>query len=730
MALAVTLVGRVENALFIGVAFCNTVLGIFQELRAKMTLDKLAILSQAKVTVVRDGTEKTIAPDEIVLDEIVVLAAGNQICADAVVLKSVGLEMDESLLTGESARIQKTEGATVLSGSYVVGGLAYAKVISVGENNFASRLTSEAMLSKKKNAKLLLQLNMIIRVLSFVIIPLGALLFISSFSGLDSLQQSVLSAVAAMVSMIPDGLILLSGISLTVGAINLARRSALVQALPSIETLARVDVLCLDKTGTITDGTMGFDRTEPFDGFSQEMVQAAVSELMGNLPDKNATATALRDAFGTGGSWKATTIVPFTSDRKWSGASFEGIGSYLLGAPESLFGNNQPQCLSEAHRYASQGFRVLCLAFSENDISDPKPIPAALILLSDNVRTEARETFRFFENEGVTLKVISGDSPHTVSAIAAKAEIKNSNEAVDMSKYGDDDDFSEIAEKYTVFGRVTPHQKRGLIRAMQNNGHTACMTGDGVNDILAMREAHCSVAMIGGSDAARSACDFVLVTSDFKAMIGVLREGRRVINNIERVACLYLSKTVFSVLFALLYTVLAFDFPYAPLQITPVNALTLGIPTFFLALRANYVKPAGLFAHSVLTGAIPTGLAIVFSTLAVQVLGARFGLSWDETSTMSMFLIGTSLFTLVVRLTRPLTKPFVLLYLALVAAFAVLFTVAGHFFQMVTLLSSNAAICLSLAVAGFFVMLLLSAAGRRVGVILDKRSDSGVRLGG
>ncbi|MCL2084755.1 MAG: HAD-IC family P-type ATPase, partial [Oscillospiraceae bacterium] len=535
LAIAVILVGRPEQTLFIGVVLCNTVMGIFQELRAKKTLDKLAILSQSAVTAVRDGGMKTIRPEDIVLDDIVYLKSGNQICADAEVVRSIGLTVDESLLTGESDRISKDAGDEVMSGTYVVGGQAYVRVSAVGQANYATRLTSEAKKSRGKHSKLLRFLRVMIRILTIVIVPLGIMLFYTTYKSGVSLEESVVSTAAAMVSMIPEGLVLLSGVTLMLGAVRLSGRKALVQSLPGIETLARVDVLCLDKTGTITDGAMSFERLELQGGAAKRDVERALSELMGNLRDDNATAKALRAKFGETRLWRVTSVVPFTSERKWSAVSFEDTGSYFLGAPQSLLSASDAQSLSLAGIYAEQGYRVLCLAHSDSALKGgalPKRVRCdALILISDGIRDTARDTFAYFEREGVTLKVISGDDMRSVSAVAAKAGIANAYEAVDMSQYTDKTDYSALAERYTVFGRTTPQQKRMLIRAMQKNGHTACMTGDGVNDILAMREAHCSVAMIGGSDAARGSCDFVLMTSDFSAMIGVLKEGRRVINN-------------------------------------------------------------------------------------------------------------------------------------------------------------------------------------------------------
>lgn len=707
LAVVIALVGRIENTLFLGIAVCNTAMGIVQELRAKKTLDKLSVLAQTRVSVVRDGKTVAVSQDGVVLDDIVYLKAGDQICADGVVVQAGGLEADESLLTGETDRIPKKNGDTVLSGSYVTGGHGWAKTTAVGADNYANALTAEAKKGKKNKSKLLQALNIIIRVLTVVIIPLGLLLFYANYTRGEEIQHAVLGAAAAMTGMIPGGLVLLTGITLTVGALNLARRKALVQSLPSIETLARVDVLCLDKTGTITDGAMVFERMEPQRGVRPERAEQAVAELMAALGDDNPTAKILRNTFGESAEWAVTAAVPFHSDRKWSGATFEGVGSYVLGAPNIVFSGAAGPFLQQANRYAAQGFRVLCLAASPWPLREerlPEELRCeALLLLSDSLREDAADTFGYFADEGVTLKVISGDNPRTVSAVAKKAGLSGSDAALDMNTVAEGADYTAFVDEYTVFGHVTPQQKAELIRALQKNGHTTCMTGDGVNDILAMREADCSVAMVGGSSAARSACDFVLLSQNFSAMKGVLREGRRVINNIERVAPLYLVITIFSVLFSLLYTFLPFPYPYAPLQMTPINAFTVGIPTFFLALRPIYDRPAGRLFSNIFEHAFPAALTIVFNTLYIQLAGVLFELSWEETSTMTVFLAGVVGFFLLFRIARPYTRGVKVLLAVLVAGFVLLFTLFGRYFVLGSLFTRNAFFYLPLLYFSFHI---------------------------
>ncbi len=712
LAVILVIVGHPENILFLGIAISNTCMGIFQELRAKRGLDKLSVLAKAHVTVIRDGAEYTVAQDEIVLDDIVILAIGNQVCADAVVVSSERLEVDESLLTGETDRIQKSKGDTLLSGSYVTSGHGYAQITAIGENSYAHSLTVEAKKSKKQVPPLLRTLNRIILILTIVILPLGTTLFYMKYFLLgDSLETAVLGSSASVLGMIPAGLILLTGVTMTVGALKLAKRKALVQELYSIETLARTDVLCLDKTGTITDGSLQFERLEPYSDVSEKEAGLAVSELMGTLEDKNATAAALTKAFGKTENWVSDIILPFSSERKWSGATFKEKGSYIIGAPNIVFKGSNQDFLEQANAKAALGFRVLCLAHSPLSIAEEK-LPEdlschALLILSDHLRENANETFRYFSQEGVILKVISGDNPRTVQAVAEKAGISGSEKSIDMSQVEGEADYTAIVEEYTIFGHVTPQQKRELIRGLKKNGHTACMTGDGVNDILAMREADCSVAMVGGSDAARSASDFVLITDDFSVMIDVLKEGRRVINNIEKVAAIFLLKTVYSVLLTLIYIFIPYPYPIAPLQMMPINELTIGIPSFFLALQANYSRPEGKLLTNILEHTIPAAITVVFNSLYIQTASILFHIPTTESSTMVVFLIGIMGFYQLAKLAKPYTQRIRLLLIGLVCSFVLCFALLGNLFMLSTLFSRNAFFYMPLVYFSYHVHSLL-----------------------
>ncbi|MCL1794430.1 MAG: HAD-IC family P-type ATPase [Oscillospiraceae bacterium] len=688
IAIALAATGNASQILFIWVSVTNTLLGIVQELWAKRALDKLSVLAKASVSVMREGKIAKISQEEVVLDDIMLLSAGSQVCADAVVVKADLLEMDESLLTGESERIKKSEGDPVLSGSYVASGRAYARVVSVGEESYAHSLIAEAKKNKKKIPKLQSILKRIIMALTIVIFPLGTALFAVKYGRGEDFQSVILGTATSVLGMIPAGLIVLTGVTMSVGALKLSQKKALVQSLPNIETLARTDVLCLDKTGTITDGTLAFEYMEVYNNIPEENVKLTISELMGATGDSNSTAKALSDAFGRTENWPIMTRMPFSSERKWSGATFAGMGSYVIGSPGIMFKNQQADFLDKANEEAQKGMRAIALAYSQNEIIGGQ-LPdrlfcMALLFISDHIRENAAETFRYLAEEKITIKVISGDNPRTVSAVAEKAGLENAKRAVDMSALAKGADYAEIAEKFTVFGHVTPQQKRELIRAIKKNGHTACMTGDGVNDILAMRESDCSVAMVGGNDAARSACDFVLMSDDFGAMAEVLKEGRRIINNIEKISAIFLVKTIYSVILTLIYIFLPYPYPIIPLQMMPVNELTIGIPSFFLALQKNYARPAGQMLTKILEHTLPAAITVIINTMYIQIAGILFEIPVLESSTMVVFLVGIVGFYLMMQLADPFTWRIKLMIALLFSAFLLSFllfdSIASFFF--------------------------------------------------
>jgi cation-transporting ATPase E len=705
LGLLLIIAGRPAQALFLGIAVINTALGIFQEIRSKRKLDKLSILSQSPVRVFRDGNIVPLPPGEIVLDDILLIGAGEQVAADSIVVESEGLEANESLLTGESDNIQKKHGDTVLSGSFIAAGRATVKVSAVGSGSFATALTAEAKKVKTQTSRLMRILRGIIRVLAVAILPLGGFLFYRQLQASGDWIEALVGSATAIIGMIPQGLVMLTGITMTVSAVKLTKHKALVQSLDAIETLARVNMLCLDKTGTITDGTLTFEQMVLMEGQDAKEVRAAVAGLMGALKDDNATAAGLRKEFGSMPG-TAMHVVPFSSARKWSGATVGapagrgGPVSYIIGAPAFVF---PKQAVSpQVKKFAEDGFRVLCIAKSSTPLRDAALPPdlscMALLVLSDTVRANAPDTFRHFIEQGVTLKVISGDDPLTVSHVAGKAGIPGAERFIDMSRVTGD--LSFIIEDYTVFGRVSPSQKRDLIRAMKRAGHTTCMTGDGVNDVIAMKEADCAIAMINGSAAARGASDFVLMTSDFSAMTGIMNEGRRVINNIESVAALFMLQVIYAMLLTLTYSsfLQVYPFPYEQFQMTPVNFLTVGLPSFFLALRKNYSKPQNRFVTGILEHSLPAAVSVLLGVLALQAAGILFELQQNDLFSMNIFIIGIAALVLLVRITLPLSKPFIALYCVIGAAFSALFLGAGMF-DLENLVTRNVFFYLPVAVA-------------------------------
>ncbi|MBO0453331.1 HAD-IC family P-type ATPase [Candidatus Enterococcus murrayae] len=690
LALLVLLVGSPKNTLFFGVVVINTLIGIIQELRAKHTIDKLSVLAKTKAVVLRDGRLQQIDQEAIVLGDILYLRNGDQVPVDGNLLSGEGVEVDESLLTGEADRVQKAMRDKLFSGSFVTAGECFYQGTAVGSDNFAEHLTSEAKTKKSGNSELTKVLSRMIAVLTVVIIPVGLGLFYSQYQASDSIKQAVLGTVAALVSMIPEGLMLLTSVAFAVGAANLARKKVLVQALPSIETLARVDVICLDKTGTITDGTLKFEEAL-LEDISENRLNAIMSALMDHLKDQNATAKALREAFPPTNKWQAEKIVPFSSARKWSGVTFKDQGSFAFGAPEFIFNEMSPERQLKIQPYLEDGQRVLVLVeypgvLEEELVYEPRLL--ATLIISDNLRENARTTFGYFAKQEVELKVISGDHPLTVSKIAQKAGIKNAEAFVDMSSLEEPIDYNALANHTTVFGRVTPKQKQSLIRALKVN-HTVCMTGDGVNDVLALREADIGVAMANGSSAARAASDVILLDSDFARMQNVLNEGRRVINNIERVASMYLVKTIYSLVLAVIFMIIASPYPFEPVQLTPINALTVGIPSFFLALKPSYERIKGDFLNNILRVSLPGALTVVSAVMIIQLANVLFDLDYQATSTMSVFLTGCVGLLVLYKVSFPLDKKKIALIALLSTAYLSCYLFFRAFFEFDKLWNRN-----------------------------------------
>ena len=644
LAAAILFVGSYKNLLFFGVVLCNLVIGIFQEIRAKKTVDELSILSAPKIQAVREGKTQEIGINDIVLDEVIVLANGNQIPADSIILAGE-CDVNESLITGESDLIHKKIGDMLLSGSFIVSGHCTARVEHIGIDNYAAKISQDAKYLKKLKSEIMDSLNQIIKVVSILIIPMGLLLFWGQMQvSSNTFQSAVVQTAAALVGMIPEGLILLTSTVLAVSVIRLSRRKVLVQELYCIESLARVDVLCLDKTGTITQGDMELKGIEPIQNTDRNWIDTAMCALAFALQkDSNPTFDAVKVAYPdakSNSNWTSDKVIPFSSERKWSGAHFKGYGSLLLGAPEFLFRGQTLPFQKKLDEFSAEN-RVIILAFSESDFKGydlPDNLTAkAFVLIRDKIRPSANQTLQYFAEQGVDLKVISGDNVLTVAGIARRAGLANANSFVDAATLATEQDIRDAAEKYTVFGRVTPMQKKQLILALQEKGHTVAMTGDGVNDVLALKEADCSIAMASGSEAARNVSKLVLLDSDFEAMPKVVDEGRRSINNIQRSASLFLVKTIYATILALIFVFARTNYPFIPILLTLISVLTIGIPSFIL--EPNHERIRGNFITNVISKAIPGALAIVSQIILLMTFSWLFGFHQSEFSTMCV--IGT-----------------------------------------------------------------------------------------
>src|SRR5579864_4668480 len=624
----ILVVGEPQDALFGIVLVTNALIGIGQELRAKRTLDRLAVLSAPKVRVIRDGASHDIAVDELVAGDLVELQAGDQLVADGVVRDSAALEADESLLTGESEPVDKRAGDQLLSGSFVVAGSGDYQATAVGAEAYARKLAAQARRFTVVRSELIAGINQILRYVTWAIPPVAAVLVISQLHTRQTVREGATSTVAALVGMVPQGLVLLTSIAFGAAAVTLAGRRVLVQQLPAVEGLARVDVVCLDKTGTLTDGTVVFDSLVRLDD------QAPAEAALGALADdeaRNATLSAIGQAFAPPQGWARQDAVPFSSARKWSAASFAGHGAWVLGAPEIVLAGSQDGLLSRAADLAASGRRVLALAHADGALNGealpPGLRPVAFIVLAERLRSDAPQTIAYFAAQGVALKVISGDSPRTVSAVAARAGVPRAGDPVDARDLPEGPAaLGALLEERSVFGRVTPHQKESMVTALQARGHTVAMTGDGVNDVLALKLADIGIAMGSGAPATRAVAELVLLDSRFATLPGVVAEGRRVTANIERVANLFITKTAWATLLAVAVGVTLLPYPFLPRHLTVIDTLAIGIPSFFLALAPNTRRYLPGFTGRVLRFAIPAGTITAAATFAAYALARARGL--------------------------------------------------------------------------------------------------------
>ncbi len=676
----------VKNMTFLIVATCNAVIGIVQEIRAKRAVDKLTLVAARPVKVIREGEKREISAETIVRDDIAEFGPGDQVCADGI-LRSGEMQVNESLITGESDAITKRVGDELKSGSFVISGRGRVQLTAVGADSFAAKLTAEAKANPKTTkSEMMRSLDRLIQVVGALLVPVGAILFYQEFVVLqEPFRNSVEGTVAALVGMIPEGLYLLTSIAMAASALKLSQEKVLVQDMNCIESLARVDVLCVDKTGTITEPNMSVTDIIPLNDSTTETFTDILSALYAGEEPDNDTARAMAARFHRDTGWVCEKKIPFSSAYKWSGGLFRDRGAFLVGAPEFVLG----EVPEAAEQYAEEGYRVLLAASYDGEpvpgaLDHEKVTPLGLVLLTSPVRENAKATFDYFEAQGVSIRVISGDNAKTASQVALKAGVNGAEKYIDASGLVTDADFADAAEKYQVFGRVTPDQKKKLIAALQAQGHTVAMTGDGVNDLLAMKQADCSIAMASGAQAASQVASLVLLNSDFSAMPSIVAEGRRVINNIQRAATLFLVKNIFSLFLSVFTILLGWEYPLQPIHLTVISSLTIGIPSFFLAMEPNYDRVRGRFLRGVLRRAFPGGLSNVFVVLAAQAYKAVFGLTDEQTATICAGVLGVVGLMVLFQVCKPFGKFRKIIWGTMAAAMVVCFTLLGNIFDLRT----------------------------------------------
>ena len=685
IAVLLAIVGAWSDMLFLPIIVANTCIGIIQEVHSKKVLDKLSILNAPHAVVIRDGKRQEIPADQLVLDDIVEFSAGSQIPADAKVV-SGELQVNESLITGESDEIEKREGDSLLSGSFVVSGKACARLEKVGKDSYISKLTLQATKSKKgEQSEMIRSLNYLIMVMGIIIIPIGIALFVQSFIYNEgTFHDSITGMVAAIIGMIPEGLYLLTSVALAVSSVRLAQKKVLIHDMKCIETLARVNVLCVDKTGTITEPGMHVYDFSVLDGADQLEISQLLADFVAAQEKDNATMEALKAYFSNGSGMRAREVYSFSSETKYSGAVMNDGKSYVIGAPEFVLRGQFAQYQEQIATYSSKGYRVLVFAQYEGML-DRKPLtepvlPLCFVMLANPIRKGAKETFTYFAENDVDIKVISGDNPLTVSVIAAEAGIVGAERFVDASTLKEKEDYYRAVEEYTVFGRVTPSQKRMLVQALKEHKKTVAMTGDGVNDVLALKDADCSVAMASGSEAASNVAQLVLLDSDFSRMPSVVAEGRRVVNNIERTAALYIVKNIFSMLLAIFSVILMLDYPLEPSQVSLISMFTIGIPSFVLALEPNKELIRGHFLTNVLVRALPAGLTDFIVVSGLVIFCREFQVDLDCLSTSCTILVAIVGFMILHRIARPMNTGHIVMLVGVIAGWILCMLFGGSFF--------------------------------------------------
>ena len=705
-----------NDTLFMGIVFFNLFVGIFQEIKAKKTIEKLSLISAPRVTVLRDAEEKLIPVEELVLDDVMILEAGRQICADSVIVGGT-VEVNESMITGESDPIPKGEGDELKSGSFVVSGRCSARVFHVGADNYANKIAAGARYIKKTNSEILRALRAIIRLMSIIVIPLGVALFFKQYLVVhNSADDAVLKMAGSVVSMIPQGLVALSTTVFAVGVVRLSRHKTLSQDLYSIETLARVDVLCLDKTGTITEGSMIVTALHPEQG-TEEEIKEALSYIVACVKDNNPTYDAV-SRFVADAPYEGDLgdPFPFSSDRKWSGAN-HGDHGLVMGALEFI-APEQAAYQEICAAYQEKGQRVITVVRTASippSRTLSEQVILGFVLIEDKIRESAPSTLRFFAEEGVDLRVISGDNPVTVSAIAAKAGLEGADKYTDAASWGEDPDYDALVREYKVFGRVTPEQKLALIKTLKKQGHTVAMTGDGVNDVLALKEADCSVAMASGSDVAKSVASLVLLDSDFASMPRIVAEGRRSINNLQRSSSLYLVKTIYATLLAIIFLFIG-SYPFEPSHLTLVGVTATGLPSFLLALEPNRERAEGSFLYNALRRALPGALTIVAGIIAIQIIKIPLSLTMEEADMLSVLMVAVANFMVLFRVCLPMDVKHAVIFFSMLAVYMFgwfLFPWTFNMMKVTDITAKMAYILLALAGGGALIFILF--------IFLEKR---------
>ena len=703
IAISLMCVGAFKDCLGMIIILANITIGIIQEIRAKLTIEKLSLLTAPAVKVVRDGVETTISTDEVVIDDIIILTTGKQIVADSLIVEG-SIEVNESMLTGESQPIKKSVGDTILAGSFVVSGYAYVRAEKVGKANYIQQLAAKAKKYKRPKSELFASLKNIIKVIGFIIIPIGILMYVNNFVRSDgSISETITSTAGSLMGMIPSGMFLLCSVSLALSVVKLARKKALVQDLYCVEMLARVNVLCLDKTGTITDGTM-----KVYNCLQLSETEFTLKRIMGSmlsaLGDNNQTSQALINYFGYNKELKPVVTLPFSSTRKLSAVTFDNAGTYIMGAPEFVIPNNPDEKLNNMiEQYSKDGYRVLLLAHSDQEIKDDyvpvKRTPVALLILEDRIRDDAVETIKWFKNNHVQIKIISGDNPLTVAEIAKRVGVTGTENLISLEGLNEKQVIA-AANKYTVFGRVTPEQKAILVKALKTQGNTVAMTGDGVNDILALKEADCSIAMASGNEAVRSVSHMILLDSNFSSMPATVLEGRRVINNMQRASALFFMKTIFTIVLSTLVLLFGLQYPLRTINMLLLETFVIGIPSFFLAFLPNDKPVQGKFIVNLFKNALPGGLTLIINTIAIYVFCLLVDGSLAAECIPTMLTI-TITFTGISMLIR-LCKPFRPLTAALCAIMATLCIVL-----MLTMSSFFGLLALDLSHILYVIILIL-----------------------